>query len=263
MSREELIVLKIGSEVLDDAAVLEQALAAFAGLPQRKLLVHGGGKAGSRLAAQLGVETRMEGGRRVTSEAMLDVALMAYGGLINRKLCARLQALGADALGLSGADCDLIRAARRPPGEIDYGWVGDIVRIREELLAAWIGQGILPVVAPLTHDGQGHLLNTNADTIASTLACALAGRFRVRLLFSFALPGVMRDPADPASLIPLIRPADFEQLKAGGTVSGGMLPKLENAFAALRAGVDQVLICQAGAIAALGGAAFRGTRIEA
>ncbi len=239
----ELTVLKVGGAVVEDADSLQQLLADFAALPGCKVLVHGGGRSATQLASQLGIESRMIDGRRITDDEMLRIVTMVYGGLVNKNIVAGLQALGICALGLTGADMDVIRSHKRPlRNGIDYGWVGDVDRADGHRLASLIHEGIVPVIAPLTHDGQGHLLNTNADTMAQTVACALAPHFRVTLRYAFEKRGVMRDPDDPESLIPQITETDFQQLRSDGTVSGGMLPKLENAFQAIHQGVAQVVI---------------------
>jgi acetylglutamate kinase len=189
-------------------------------------------------------------GRRVTDDAMLRVVTMVYGGLVNKSVVAGLQARGVDALGVTGADMNIIRSHRRPVTAtgVDYGWVGDVDSVNGEALAALLRAGVVPVVAPLTHDGEGHLLNTNADTMAQSVATGLTPYFDVRLVYCFEKPGVLRDEADDNSVIPAINPALFEQLKADGTVSGGMLPKLANAFEALRGGVGEVVITSAAAL---------------
>lgn len=260
--RAPLTLLKIGGEVLDQPALLDAALQAFAALPGPKVLVHGGGKAGTRMAARLGVETALVDGRRITSPEMLEVAVMVYGGLMNKQVVAKLQALGVDAAGFTGADLDLVRAQRRPPGRIDYGLAGDVQAVRAEALARLLQAGVTPVLAPLTHDGQGQLLNTNADTIASEAACALAGTFAVRLVFSFEKAGVLLDVEDPGSLIRHLDRASFDALAHSGHIAGGMLPKLQNAFSALDRGVEAVYICRADAVARLDGPAFDGTEIR-
>ena len=193
----------------------------------------------------------MIGGRRVTDEEMLRVVTMVYGGLVNKNIVAQLQARGANALGLTGADMGVMRSRKRPVTAegVDYGYVGDVERVDAGLLAGLIGRGVVPVMAPLTHDGSGHLLNTNADTIAGETAKALAPHFDVTLVFCFEKAGVLRDEADEESVIPHIDAKSFAQLREEGVVSGGMIPKLENAFAALREGVRRVVITRASAIA--------------
>ncbi len=239
-----LYVVKIGGNVLDDPAALNAFLADFAALPGRKILVHGGGKIASALGARLGLEPQYAAGRRITDDATLDLVTMVYGGLINRQLTARLQALGCNALGLSGADGNAIAAVKRPAGAIDYGWAGDTqpAFVAAAQVAGWLEQGLTPVFAPLTHDGQGHLLNTNADTMASVLAQALAEHYRVRLVFCFEKKGVLADPGDEHSVIPVLDPGTYRQLQEKTAVSAGILPKLDNAFAAAAAGVETVVI---------------------
>lgn len=239
---DRLTIIKVGGAVVEQPETLEALLGQFARIAGPKVLVHGGGRSATALATRLGIESRMVEGRRVTDEQMLEVVTMVYGGLVNKRLVARLQALGVNALGLTGADMDLIRSHKRTGTAVDYGWVGDVDRADGIRLAALLQQGVTPVVAPLTHDGQGHLLNTNADTMASTVACALAPYFDVTLTFAFEKPGVLLDPNDDDSVILRITPASYEELKANGTVSGGMLPKLDNAFAAIAQGVKRVLI---------------------
>ncbi len=239
----KITVLKVGGAVVEDAASLAQLIQDFAAIEGPKVLVHGGGRSATALATQLGIETRMVEGRRITDDDMLRVVTMVYGGLVNKRIVAQLQTAGVNALGLTGADMDIIRSHRRSlKGRIDYGWVGDVDRADGERLAMLLREGITPVIAPLTHNGKGHLLNTNADTMAQTVACALAPYFTVTLRYAFEKRGVMRDPDDPDSLIPHITEADYHRLRTEGIVSGGMLPKLENAFQAIRQGVHQVKI---------------------
>lgn len=243
-------VIKVGGKIVEDPVSLRKLLDDFTGVDGFKALVHGGGRSATKVAADLGIATTMIDGRRVTDDEMLRVVTMVYGGLVNKQVVARLQALGVDALGMTGADMDIIRSHRRPtrPDGTDFGWVGDIDTVRGDALASLMRSGVVPVVAPLTHDGQGHLLNTNADTMAASTAEGLAPYFDVRLIFCFEFPGVMRDPENPDSVISHITPEVYERLKADGTVSGGMLPKLDNAFDALRRGVKEVIITQASAL---------------
>ena len=226
-----------------------QLLKDFSAIEGRKVLVHGGGRRATQVAAQLGIESKMVGGRRITDADMLGVVTMVYGGLVNKNLVARLQANGVNALGLTGADVDVIRSHKRPIKDgVDFGFVGDVERADGRMLSRLIEEGITPVMAPLTHDGQGNILNTNADTIASETAKALAPYYDVTLIFSFEKKGVLRNPDDDDSVIPVITQADFERYKADGTISGGMLPKIENALSAIGAGVSQVIITLATAI---------------
>ena len=250
---EGVSVLKVGGAVVENEESLRQLISEFAAIEGPKVLVHGGGRSATALATRLGFETKMVDGRRITDDDMLRVVTMVYGGLVNKNIVAQLQAAGINALGLTGADMDIIRSHRRPPSSprggqegvptlIDYGWVGDVDRADGERLATLLREGITPVIAPLTHDGKGHMLNTNADTMAQTVACALAPYFEVSLRFAFEKRGVMGDPDDPSSFIPHITEQDFQQLRDQGVVSGGMLPKLENAFHAIHQGVSEVLI---------------------
>ncbi|GAB4404040.1 MAG: acetylglutamate kinase [Bacteroidia bacterium] len=256
-----LTLLKIGGQVLETPAQRKQLLDDFARLPGQRLLIHGGGRAATDLAARLGVEAPLIEGRRITSREMLDIAVMVYGGLMNRQLVAALQARGCDALGLTGADLDVIRAHRRPAGAIDYGFVGDVDSVKADALRDLLDRSIVPVLAPLTHDGQGQLLNTNADTIASIAAVALAPLYEVHLVYTFERPGVLLDPADDSSLLRRLDPTAYARHRTSGAISGGMIPKLDNAFAALRAGVARVYICQAEAIGRLYSSDFSGTEI--
>lgn len=235
-------IIKVGGAVVEDPASLQALLTQFAAVPGPKLLVHGGGRSATAMAARLGIETTMIGGRRVTDSAMLEVVTMVYGGLVNKNIVAQLQAAGIAALGLTGADLDSIRSSRRPATPVDYGFVGDVQRVNGSALAQLIEAGFVPVMAPLTHDGQGQLLNTNADTIAGEVAKGLTPYFDVTLTFCFEKKGVLSHPDNDDSVIPVINRASFAALVADGTVSGGMLPKLQNAFSALDAGVSRVVI---------------------
>lgn len=247
--KEKLTIVKVGGAVVEDEAQLIQLLKDFSAIKGKKVLVHGGGRRATQVASQLGIESKMVGGRRITDADMLSVVTMVYGGLVNKSLVARLQANGVNALGLTGADVDVIRSHRRPIKDgIDFGFVGDVERADGCMLNRLIEEGITPVMAPLTHDGQGNILNTNADTIASETAKALAPYYDVTLIFSFEKKGVLRKPDDDDSVIPVITRVDFERYKADGTISGGMLPKIENALSAIGAGVSQVIITLATAI---------------
>lgn len=246
--RDKLTIIKVGGKIVEEKESLDSLLRDFAAIDGFKLLVHGGGRSATKVAAQLGIETLMIDGRRVTDDAMLDVVTMVYGGLVNKKVVARLQSLGIDALGMTGADMDIIHSHRRPVKSVDYGWVGDVDRVNGEALSALLRSGVVPVIAPLTHDGEGHLLNTNADTMAGETAKGLAPFFDVSLVYCFEKPGVLRDENDDESVIAEIDPALFASLKEEGIVTGGMLPKLENAFNALDAGVSEVVITRASAL---------------
>lgn len=240
---EKINVIKVGGKIVEDS--LDDFLSGFAKVGGRKALVHGGGRTATALAARLGIETKMVGGRRITDKDMLDVVTMVYGGLVNKNIVAGLQARGINAIGLTGADMDIIRSGKRPVKDVDYGYVGDVKAVRGDMLSALIESGATPVVAPLTHDGNGSMLNTNADTIAATVAKGLAERYEVTLTYCFEMPGVLADPEDMSSVIPEITPESFEKLTADGIVSGGMIPKIENALDAVRAGVAKVVITKA------------------
>lgn len=243
-----LTLIKVGGKIVEEASSLQRLLTDFATISGHKLLVHGGGRSATRIAEQLGIESRMVDGRRITDAETLRVVTMVYGGLVNKNIVAGLQARGVNALGLTGADMDVIRSVKRPVKDIDYGYVGDVERVDARLLGDLIARGVVPVMAPLTHDGAGNLLNTNADTIASETARALAARFDVTLVYCFEKKGVLRDPDDEDSVIPSLNRRSFEALTADGTIAGGMIPKIENALAAIEAGVKRVIITRADAI---------------
>ena len=243
-----LTLIKVGGKIVEEASSLQRLLTDFAAISGHKLLVHGGGRSATRIAEQLGIESRMVDGRRITDAETLRVVTMVYGGLVNKNIVAGLQARGVNALGLTGADMDVIRSVKRPVKDIDYGYVGDVERVDARLLGDLIARGVVPVMAPLTHDGAGNLLNTNADTIASETARALAARFDVTLVYCFEKKGVLRDPDDEDSVIPCLNRRSFEALTADGTIAGGMIPKIENALAAIEAGVKRVIITRADAI---------------
>ncbi len=246
---EKVTVVKVGGAIVEDSEQLAQLLKDFAAIPGKKVLVHGGGRRATKVAAALGIESKMVNGRRITDADMLEVVTMVYGGLVNKNLVAKLQANGVNALGLTGADMDVIHSHKRPLKDgIDFGFVGDVERANGKMLQTLINEGITPVMAPLTHDGKGNILNTNADTIASETAKALAPYYDVTLIYSFEKKGVLSNPEDDDSVIPVITHADFERYKADGTVAGGMIPKLENALAAIDAGVKEVIITLATAI---------------
>ena len=244
-----LTIVKVGGAVVEDEAQLRQLLTDFIAIKGAKILVHGGGRRATTIAGKLGIETKMVEGRRITDAEMLEVVTMVYGGLVNKHIVASLQAMGADAIGLTGADANVIQAHRRPlKNGIDYGFVGDVDKVESSKIAHFIDKNIVPVIAPLTHDGQGNMLNTNADTMASEMAKAMADHYDVTLLFAFEKPGVLANPDDDTSVIRSITRDDFVRLKADGTISGGMLPKIENALQAIDAGVRRVVITSAKAI---------------
>ena len=262
--KEKLTIVKVGGAVVEDELQLSPLLKDFSAIEGRKVLVHGGGRKATKMAERLGIETKMVNGRRITDGDMLEVVTMVYGGLVNKNLVARLQAHGINAIGLTGADANAIRSHKRPPvvikdssaadgsatgsSLVDFGFVGDVDQADGLMLSRLIEAGITPVMAPLTHDGEGHILNTNADTIASETAKALAQYYDVTLIFSFEKKGVLRNPDDEDSVIPVISRSLFNEYKADGTISGGMLPKIENALAAVESGVSRVIITLATAI---------------
>ncbi len=246
--KNKITVIKVGGKIVEESESLQSLLDRFAAIEGHKVLIHGGGRSATRIAGQLGIESRMVDGRRITDAATLEVVTMVYGGLVNKNIVAGLQARGINALGLTGADCNVLRAHKRQGTEVDWGFVGDVDSADGAILAKLIDEGIVPIMAPLTHDGKGNLLNTNADTIASETAKALAPYYDVTLTYCFEHPGVMRRPDDETSLIPLIDSNSYRELLADGTVSGGMIPKIDNAFAALAGGVSRVIITKADAI---------------
>ena len=246
---EKITIVKVGGAVVEDEAQLTQLLKDFAAIEGKKVLVHGGGRRATKVAAALGIESKMVNGRRITDADMLEVVTMVYGGLVNKNIVAGLQAIGVNAIGLTGADANIIRAHKRPVKDgVDYGFVGDVDAADGQMIARLVEPGVTPVVAPLTHDGQGHILNTNADTIAKTVACAVARDYEVTLVYAFEKRGVLSNPADDNSVIPTITRADFDRYVADGVIAGGMIPKVENALAAIDEGVARVVITQADAI---------------
>lgn len=246
---EKVTIVKVGGAIVEDNEQLAQLLTDFAAIPGKKVLVHGGGRRATKVAAALGIESKMVNGRRITDAQMLEVVTMVYGGLVNKNIVAKLQAKGVNALGLTGADMDVIHSHKRPVKDgVDFGYVGDVERANGKMLQTLIQEGITPVMAPLTHDGNGNILNTNADTIASETAKALAPYYDVTLIYSFEKKGVLSNPDDDNSVIPVITRSDFEKYQADGTIGGGMIPKIENALAAVDAGVKEVIITLATAI---------------
>lgn len=246
--KEKLTIVKVGGKIVEEEESLARLLADFAAIDGHKLLVHGGGRSATRIAAQLGIESQMVNGRRITDAEMLKVVTMVYGGLVNKSIVAGLQAKGVNALGLTGADMNVIRSVKRPVKDVDYGFVGDVEKVDAALLGDLIARGIVPVMAPLTHDGDGHMLNTNADTIAGETAKALAAQFDVTLMYCFEKKGVLSDENDDDSVIPHIDRKRFEALVADGIIQGGMIPKIENSLSAVEAGVSRVIITLASAI---------------
>ena len=247
----ELTIVKVGGAVVEDPTTLNTLLDDFAAMQGNKLLVHGGGRAADKLLNRLGVEIKKVDGRRITDKETIDVVTMVYAGLVNKNIVAQLQRRGVNALGFTGADLNIILSHKRPVKTIDYGFVGDVDSVQTEVLFSLIEQGAVPVVSPITHDGRGQLLNTNADTIAASVAMGMAADYEVTLVYCFEKKGVLLNADDDDSVIPHIDSQSYEQLKADGIVSGGMLPKLDNSFSALRAGVKRVVITRADQIADL------------
>ena len=247
MIKDSLNIIKVGGAIVENEESLQSLLMSLSSLKGRKILVHGGGKIATEMAARLGVETQMIDGRRITSAEMLKVVTMVYGGLVNKNLVARLQALGVNAIGLTGADLNLIMSVKRPVQPINFGYVGDIKYVNAKALGNLLESGAVPVLAPLTHDKEGSMLNTNADTIASSVAQALASVYDVTLTYCSSTPGV-KDLNDPSSVIPTITSSDFAPMVADGTISEGMIPKLQNAFEAINSGVSRVVITSASAL---------------
>ena len=244
---EQVTVIKVGGAIVEDAERLAQLLDRFAALPGQKVLVHGGGRRATKVASALGIESKMVEGRRITDAEMLEVVTMVYGGLVNKNIVAQLQSRGVNAVGLTGADMNVIRSHKRPKKDgVDYGFVGDVDKADGHRLLSLIRGGLTPVMAPLTHDGMGHILNTNADTIAAETAKALAREgASTTLVYCFEKSGVLADPDDEGSVISTINHDEFVRLVANGTISGGMIPKITNALAAVDAGVERVIITKA------------------
>ena len=242
---ENITVVKIGGNVVDNAAALQQFVTDFAALRGPKIVVHGGGKEATRLAEKMGVEVKMVDGRRITGREMLDIAVMVYAGAVNKRVVAALQAAGCNAIGLSGADANVVRAHRRPAEPIDFGFVGDIESVAADRLLMLLGAGLTPVFSAIMHDGEGTLLNCNADSVASAVAVGMAGAAAVDLVYCFEKEGVLDANG---KVIDRISHADFESLKADGTVNSGMIPKIENALQAVGKGVRSVIIKSAGAV---------------
>lgn len=242
---EQLFVIKIGGNIIDDEAKLSSFLDAFSLINGKKILVHGGGKLATKLAVQLGVEQQMIDGRRITDAETLKIVTMVYAGAINKNIVSKLQSHGCNAIGLSGADGNLIQAHKRVHPTIDYGYVGDVDAVNTQLLKSLLEQNMAIVVAPITQDTNGQLLNTNADTIAQETAKAMSGLYEVHLIYSFEKSGVLFDINDESSVISEISVSSYKKLKEDKKIFEGMIPKLDNAFAALKSGVKRVIIGKA------------------
>lgn len=242
---EKLYVIKIGGNIIDDEQKLAVFLKDFAAVKGLKVLVHGGGKLATKMAAQLGIEQQMVDGRRITDAETLKIVTMVYAGLINKNIVAQLQAKGCNAIGLTGADGNAIKAHKRSHSTIDYGYVGDVDAVNTSLLQSLLAQQIAVVLSPITHDANGSLLNTNADTIAQETAKALSSIYDVELIYSFEKAGVLLDVNDDASVVSTLTPTYYQELKEQQLIFAGMIPKLDNAFAAINSGVKKVIIGKA------------------
>ncbi len=259
---QKLKIIKIGGKVINEEEELDRFLPVFASLASPKILIHGGGKLATSYSEKMQIEPHLVDGRRITDRDTIDVVQMVYAGLINKNIVAALQAANCQALGLSGADLDSIRAIKRPVKRIDYGYVGDVVKVNTSAIKALIERGTVPVFCALTHDGQGQMLNTNADTIATELGIALSSEYLVDLIFCFEKKGVLKDLGDDTSFIPRITPGSYDQLKQDGAIVTGMIPKIDNAFRALNKGVQNVTITSfEDLFAFMDGGAGSGTRI--
>ncbi|MDO4511155.1 MAG: acetylglutamate kinase [Bacteroidales bacterium] len=258
MAKEKLLLVKVGGKVVENPAALSQLISDLSSMEGRKVLVHGGGVLATKMAAAMGIETTMVEGRRVTDDQMIDVVTMVYAGLVNKRVVSLLQSKGTNAIGLCGADMNVILSDKRPVKTVDYGWVGDVKRVDGKALSTLIESGVVPVMAPLTHDGQGHILNTNADTIAAETAKGLAEFYDVTLVFCFEKKGVLRNADDDDSVIATIDRPTFEALKAEGVITDGMIPKLDNAFSTIAGGVKEVVITHASSLGDLS----QGTHIK-
>jgi acetylglutamate kinase len=261
---DKLFIIKIGGNVIDNEDALNSFLKDFAQVKGNKILVHGGGKVASRIGEQLGIHPNYINGRRITDDATIDVVTMVYGGLVNKKMVANLQSLNCNALGLTGADGNIIPAVKRPVKDINYGWAGDVnsSTLNTERLALLLKNGFVPVFAPLTHDQQGHMLNTNADTIASSLAVALSALYNVRLIYCFEKKGVLENIAQEDSVVRFIDKEKYRQLVSEDKLFAGILPKIDNAFDAIDAGVNEVLIGDAKDLSTNVGDTTTGTLIK-
>ncbi len=240
--KQKLTIVKVGGKVVEEANSLNDLLQRFAQIEGHKVLVHGGGRSATAMAERLGIETKMVDGRRITDQSMLEVVMMVYGGLVNKGIVAGLQAVNVNAIGLTGADLNYMQAVKRPVKDIDYGFVGDIVSVNVDELKLLLEKDVVPVLAPLTHDKNGQMLNTNADTIAAEAAIAFSEHFEVELVYCFEKPGVLEDAEDDNSVINSLNHHQFKSLQESGAIHAGMIPKLDNSFNAIDKGVSVVRI---------------------
>jgi acetylglutamate kinase len=243
-NKERLLVIKIGGNVIDDSNQLHSFLNEFSNIKTKKILVHGGGKIATRLGEKLGIQSNYIDGRRITDDETIDLVTMVYGGLVNKKIVAKLQSMDCNAIGISGADANLLPAQKRPVKEIDFGWVGDIEtnKIKTETWQTLLENNLTPVLAPLTHDTKGHILNTNADTIASAIAVNLSSYYAVTLIYCFEKNGILLDVNDEHSIVKDLNKKKYQQLKETKSLFAGILPKIDNAFEAINKGVQEVVI---------------------
>jgi len=239
---EKISIIKIGGNIIDNEANLASFLNAYAAVEGKKILIHGGGKLATKMAADLNIPQQMVDGRRITDAATLKIVTMVYAGYINKNIVAALQSKNIQALGICGADANIIRAHKRINASTDYGFVGDIDVVDSAKIIQLLEAGLSLVIAPITHDGAGQLLNTNADTMAQAIATAVSSMYEVSLVYSFEKKGVLSDIQNNDSVIPVINPENYTSLKASGQVNEGMIPKLDNAFEALQKGVNRVII---------------------
>ena len=258
---DRITIVKIGGKVIDDPALLHTFLSDFARLEGNKILVHGGGKIADKVLDRMGIVPKMTDGRRITDRETLDVVVQVYAGLTNKTIVAQLQANDCQAIGLSGADLNVIRAVKRSVKTIDYGFAGDVEEVSTGPMTTLLNAGATPVLCPVTHDKKGQLLNTNADTIAAQTAQAFARDYPVDLVYCFEIAGVMKD-LDSGEVFPELTPETYREAKESGALSGGILPKLDNAFESIGQGVDNVVICHFGALKNWGTASFTGTILK-
>ena len=240
---EKLTIVKVGGQLVENPESLTEVINRFSQIKGKKVLVHGGGRSATKMAQRLQLETHLVDGRRITDQPMLEVVIMVYGGLVNKTIVAEMQARGMNALGLTGADLNFMQSIQRPVTTIDYGFVGDVTEVNPELLLLLINRNVIPVLAPLTYDKQGQLLNTNADTIAAEAAIAFSKNYQTELVFCFEKPGVLANPDEDGSVIHHLCLPAYQKMKATGVVHTGMIPKLDNSFRALEKGVSQIRIC--------------------
>jgi acetylglutamate kinase len=239
---QKLTVVKVGGKVVEEVASLQDFLSRFSKIEGLKVLIHGGGRSATAMASRLGLEAKMVDGRRITDQAMLEVVIMVYGGLVNKNIVVALQSMGINAIGLTGADLNYMQSVKRPVREIDYGFAGDVTNVRTDEINLLIDRGVVPVLAPLTHDCKGQLLNTNADTIAAEAAVAFSRHYETELVYCFEKPGVLRDAEDDNSVISSLNYNQFKELQRSGAINSGMIPKLDNSFDAIKRGVSQIRI---------------------